>query len=297
MVSNVEEAMKKRQQEQQQQQQHNHRQIQCNKGKASKFKRSTSNLEEDGASSAILLLAFDIDSWLDFAIEKRVKSLALEFIQRTGISRLKGEKYNFPNTNLLHSKFLGFTNCISLTKLVLSYVDVTGQVLEYLLINCPFSEQLFVEESESLVNLKVPDLAVKLKRLEINLCFNVKSTEIYATNLMSFKYFGDLINMPFKNDQELVDLFIGSEYCNHLICNFFEISSYLSRLESLTLKIVYFEKNKIQFAKFPVFNKLKQLELKLAVDNALLALCDSIPPPPCYSLIMPITNREENGKV
>ncbi|KAK7858090.1 hypothetical protein CFP56_014536 [Quercus suber] len=31
--------------------------MQCNKGKVCKFKRSSSNLEEDGASSAILLLA------------------------------------------------------------------------------------------------------------------------------------------------------------------------------------------------------------------------------------------------
>ena len=54
MVSKVEEAMKKRQQQEQQQQQ---KQMQCNKGKANKFKRSSSNLEEDGASSAILLLA------------------------------------------------------------------------------------------------------------------------------------------------------------------------------------------------------------------------------------------------
>ncbi|XP_038682933.1 uncharacterized protein LOC119983336 [Tripterygium wilfordii] len=53
MVSRVEEAMKKKQQQQQEVQ----KQIQCNKGKVSKFKRSTSNLEEDGASSAILLLA------------------------------------------------------------------------------------------------------------------------------------------------------------------------------------------------------------------------------------------------
>ncbi|XP_059658984.1 F-box/FBD/LRR-repeat protein At4g00160-like [Cornus florida] len=105
---------------------------------------------------------FDIDNWLDF--------------------------------------FLGFTNCISLTKLMLSNVDVTGQVLKYLLINCPFLEQLFVEEFESLVNLKVPDLAVKLKLLEINLCFNVDSIEIHAMNLVLFKYFGDLINIPFKND-------------------------------------------------------------------------------------------------
>ncbi|KAJ6882425.1 hypothetical protein NC651_028886 [Populus alba x Populus x berolinensis] len=38
-------------------QQHTQKQIQCNKGKTCKFKRSSSALEEDGASSAILLLA------------------------------------------------------------------------------------------------------------------------------------------------------------------------------------------------------------------------------------------------
>ncbi|KAJ9678045.1 hypothetical protein PVL29_017575 [Vitis rotundifolia] len=58
MVSKVDEAMKKSGKEQYQQQQMQKLQIQyCNKGKASKFKRSSSNLEEDGASSAILLLA------------------------------------------------------------------------------------------------------------------------------------------------------------------------------------------------------------------------------------------------
>jgi hypothetical protein len=59
MVSKVEDATKGKQQQQPQQQpyQHQQKQMQCNKGKASKFKRSSSNLEEDGASSAILLLA------------------------------------------------------------------------------------------------------------------------------------------------------------------------------------------------------------------------------------------------
>jgi len=33
------------------------KEIECNKGKMNKFKRSSSNMEEDGASSAILLLA------------------------------------------------------------------------------------------------------------------------------------------------------------------------------------------------------------------------------------------------
>ncbi|KAG4933043.1 hypothetical protein JHK87_047045 [Glycine soja] len=60
MVSKVEEAMKRNKQMQpqaQNQQQQLQKQIQCNKGKAGKFKRSSSNLEEDGASSAILFLA------------------------------------------------------------------------------------------------------------------------------------------------------------------------------------------------------------------------------------------------
>ncbi|KAJ7945741.1 Nuclear speckle splicing regulatory protein like [Quillaja saponaria] len=60
MVSKVEETLKRtrRQQQPQQQQQQLQKQIfQCNKGKVCKFKRSSSNLEEDGVSSAILLLA------------------------------------------------------------------------------------------------------------------------------------------------------------------------------------------------------------------------------------------------
>ncbi|KAJ8752021.1 hypothetical protein K2173_001047 [Erythroxylum novogranatense] len=39
------------------QQKHMQKQIHCNKSKTCKFKRSSSNLDEDGASSAILLLA------------------------------------------------------------------------------------------------------------------------------------------------------------------------------------------------------------------------------------------------
>ncbi|KAL6973093.1 hypothetical protein U1Q18_027267 [Sarracenia purpurea var. burkii] len=65
MVSKVEKAMKKRQQEEQQQHHHrHHRHFQtqipiqyCHKEKARKFKRIGTCLEEDGVSSAILLLA------------------------------------------------------------------------------------------------------------------------------------------------------------------------------------------------------------------------------------------------
>ncbi|XVF54641.1 hypothetical protein PTKIN_Ptkin05aG0197600 [Pterospermum kingtungense] len=62
MVSKVEEAMKRQQNQKGKVQSHQQQQqkqmiMQCNKGKTSKFKRSSFNLEDDGASSAILLLA------------------------------------------------------------------------------------------------------------------------------------------------------------------------------------------------------------------------------------------------
>ncbi|XP_059666196.1 FBD-associated F-box protein At5g38590-like [Cornus florida] len=213
---------------------------------------------------------FDIDNWVNFAIEKRVKRLELDFFEGRG----RTEGYNFPCTdsitNHLHSLSLGFTSCNSLTNLLLAHVNVTGQVLEYFLTNCPFLEQLSVRDSGSLVNLKVPDLSLKLKRLEILYCFNVESIEIFAMNLVSFKYFGRKINLPFKSVQEPVEMRIGGDYCKHLIYNLVGISTFLSKLESLTLGLT-FPKSSIQFAKFPVFKKLKQLELVItARDDASL---------------------------
>ncbi|XP_059667028.1 F-box/FBD/LRR-repeat protein At4g26340-like isoform X2 [Cornus florida] len=194
---------------------------------------------------------FDIDNWVNFAIEKRVKRLELDLSPCSGIS--------------VHSLSLGFTSCNSLTNLLLTNVNVTGQVLEYFLTNCPFLEQLSVSGSNSLVNLKVPDLALKLKRLGIIYCFDVESIEISAMNLVSFEYFGPKISQPFKNVKEPVELCIGGEYCDYLIYNFFEISNYLSQLESLTLHATFYEIS-IRFPKFPVFNKLKQLELRVTPD-------------------------------
>ncbi|XP_057806845.1 uncharacterized protein LOC131021600 [Salvia miltiorrhiza] len=60
MVSRVEEAMKVQgavKGKESYQQQLQKQIVQCNKGKITKFKRSTSNLEEDGLSAAIFLLA------------------------------------------------------------------------------------------------------------------------------------------------------------------------------------------------------------------------------------------------
>ncbi|XP_059657334.1 putative F-box/LRR-repeat protein At3g42770 [Cornus florida] len=206
----------------------------------------------------------DIDNWVKFAMEKRVKRLELDLAELTHYSREEAN-YSIPDldgiTNHLHSLSLGFTSCNSLTNLLLTYVNVTGQVLEYFLTNFPNLEQLSVKESDTLVNLKVPDLALKLKCLEITFCFYVESIEISATNLVSFKYFGPKISLPFKNVQSPADLYIGGDYCFSLIYKFLDISSYLSKLESLTLHLTSMRKVYLKDAKFPVFNKLKRLKL------------------------------------
>ncbi|XP_059658943.1 FBD-associated F-box protein At4g10400-like [Cornus florida] len=210
---------------------------------------------------------FDINNWVNFAMEKRVKRLDLDVSNIEHRTR-KEEDYIYHITN--HPR--GFTSYNSLTNLQLKYVNVTGQVLEYFLTNCPFLEQLTVHKSDGLVNLKVSELSLKLTRLAITDCYNVESIEISAMNLVSFKYYGPKISLPFKNVPPPVEMFIGGEYCDNLICNFLEFSSYLS-LESLTLHLAYYDENSIEDVKFPVFNKLKQLELIISAgDNESLTV-------------------------
>ncbi|XP_059657347.1 uncharacterized protein LOC132303906 isoform X3 [Cornus florida] len=193
-------------------------------------------------------------------MEKRVRRLELD-LSETLLYRREEEDYNFPIPDGITTHLHGFASCNSLTNLLLTRINVTGQVLEFFLMNCPFLEQLSVKESDGLVNLKVPDLALNLMRLEISHCFNVESIEISAMNLMSFKYFGPKISLPFKNVKPPIDLFIGGEYCDYLIYKFLEISSYLSQLESLKLQMTSMIENSLEDAKFPVLNKLKRLEL------------------------------------
>ncbi|XP_059634330.1 F-box/FBD/LRR-repeat protein At1g13570-like isoform X2 [Cornus florida] len=208
----------------------------------------------------------DIDNWVNFAMEKRVRRLELDF-KETLLYRREEEDYNFPIPDGITNHLHGFASCNSLTNLLLRRINVTGQVLEFFLMNCPFLEQLSVKESDGLVNLKVPDLSLNLMRLEISHCFNVESIEISAMNLMSFKYFGPKISLPFKNVQPPIDLFIGGEYCDYLIYKFLEISSYLSQLESLELQMTSMIENSLEDAKFPILNKLKRLELIISAAD------------------------------
>ncbi|XP_028068732.1 uncharacterized protein LOC114271315 [Camellia sinensis] len=82
--------------------------------------------------------------------------------------------------------------------------DVTREVLEYILFVCPLLEELSILHSRSLVNFAVSGPSFKLKYLEIEGCFCLKSVDIYEANLVSFKYNGLKAYIAFKNTPHLV---------------------------------------------------------------------------------------------
>jgi hypothetical protein len=173
----------------------------------------------------------DLDNWFKFAIEKRVQRLELSF------EKSCAKPCPFPSLYRPHS----FPRCNSLRALILKYLSVSGKVLEYFICNCPLLERLCVQNSAALVNLKVAGPLIPLKYLEIFDCMKLQNLEISAENLVSFVYSGPRITMPFKYVPNLVEMSLKGMYCEYSMYEFCEFSSYLSRLETLILKLPMIE--------------------------------------------------------
>jgi hypothetical protein len=108
----------------------------------------------------IEFLGMNIDRQINFAIEKKVKKLEMNLSNCRGISQYN--KYFFPHKD--------FPTCNSLTTLRLKNVNVTGEVIEHFLSNYLALETLYIQSSDSLVNLKVAGPLLRLKYLEIRYC-------------------------------------------------------------------------------------------------------------------------------
>ncbi|XP_057984304.1 F-box/LRR-repeat protein At2g42730-like isoform X2 [Malania oleifera] len=209
----------------------------------------------------------NIDSWINFALQKRVRKLRLDF---TSLKR----QFEY-GSYILTTQFLASYNLNSLVVLHLNGVEVTGKVVEYILSHCPLLEVLSVTTSKSLVHLKVSSPSLKLKCLEIRLCSSLKYIEISATSLMSFKYSGQKIRILVNNLPHLVEASIEGWYACFLVENVCHFKRYLSKLQTLLLdlKLEGFRR----FPKIPKLKNLKELELLLsahAIKN--LIYCDSL---------------------
>ncbi|KAG5600639.1 hypothetical protein H5410_032009 [Solanum commersonii] len=139
-----------------------------------------------------------IDRWLEFAVARQVQRLELDLLDGGDLPQYSGSCYNFPVQHfglndydysaqprlnklppLLHNFFK------SLKVLLFKSVNLTGEVVEFFIYNCPSLEELTVHASETLVNLQVVGPSVKLKYLSIWYCIALKSLKICDTNLVT----------------------------------------------------------------------------------------------------------------
>lgn len=184
--------------------------------------------------------ANDIDSWISFAAKKRVHRLKLD-LSYVLVDQHKRDRYK------IYWQLFGFVDFKSLSTLQLMQVNVSDEVLEHILSNSPVLEHLYVDESPSLVNVKVSCPSLKLKYFEIYSCYHLKSIEISAMHLVSFKFCGKIkISLLFKNVPQLVEVSIGESGLD--ICR--QLSRYLSQIKNLALTFTKEVSNYIFYSTF-----------------------------------------------
>eukprot|EP00257_Ricinus_communis_P013617 XP_015571091.1 putative F-box/LRR-repeat protein At5g38386 [Ricinus communis] len=216
---------------------------------------------------------YEIDSWITIAMQKRVKRLEIDLTNIEPSIKTTGS-YAFPSGLLNDSSFS------SLKTLQLNMVDVTGEALQHLLLSwCPLLEVLSIVNSTSLVSLKVSGSSLKLKYLEMVCCNNLKYLEITAASLVSFKYYGPLIGLPFKSVPNLVDASFGGPFCQLTIENLYQFSLYILQLETLRFDVGSAYLMREFPTNFPILSNVKHLEVTTAVSAVAHCLF------PCLSLL------------
>ncbi|KAM7483424.1 hypothetical protein LguiB_008007 [Lonicera macranthoides] len=215
----------------------------------------------------------DIDSWINFALRKRVRKLELKLLP----ADLVDVPVNLNNYYPFPAQSLGDSNISCLTSLNLDSVNLTGEVLLYLLSHCPFLEFIRISSSPGLVEVRVIAPCAKLKHLEIANCDHLKSLDIScAPNLTSLAYSGRYnTELSFRNVPNLSNVSLGSFYCVYLVQRFHELPIALSQIEKLQLSLC--TTFSPRFPEFPLLKNVKQLELRVqAFDHHSLLSCASV---------------------
>ncbi|XP_057459814.1 F-box/LRR-repeat protein At2g42730-like isoform X2 [Actinidia eriantha] len=226
-----------------------------------------------------------VDKWINFAIERGVQRLFLDL-------RRYNESYQGPKCFTFPSSLLSGLGLNTLTSLSLQSVELTEDVLAHILSNCPLIEEISLK-SPSLVNVIIEG-PPKLMYFELRYCMNLRNLEISATNLISFKYFGPIIENPFKNVPLLSEVSIGGDYGEELVHRkFHDLSGVLSQIKRLVLEFDYMVCYSSHYIPktFPEFRNLKQLELDVGAvpDQNILFLAPLIDVSPClYRLVVKV---------
>nr|XP_011458548.1 PREDICTED: F-box/FBD/LRR-repeat protein At5g22700-like isoform X1 [Fragaria vesca subsp. vesca] len=219
-----------------------------------------------------------IDKWIEFAMQKRVQVLELQFFVKQyyctrdnyafpeNLIGLGGEGESSKHIPTLHSCRYNNVGFKFLKVLRLQHIGMTDEVLEYFLSNCPVLERLTVTVAENLVCVKVVGPSISVKYLAVNNCPNLKSIEICNANIASFVYRGACIELLISNVPLLIEVHISERALDndYTTLAFTRLSSCLSHLEILKLDIwgVLYNPN----CDFPVLEILKHLELNVETN-------------------------------
>ncbi|CAL1368965.1 unnamed protein product [Linum trigynum] len=199
----------------------------------------------------------DVDSWVKFALSKRVESLDLSFVS----CRYYHQNYVFPCANHIKTP-TGLSEIKPLRSLRFSHVDVDDETIQHLISNCPHLEELAVTMSDSLVNLSIPAAAAfALKRLELRDCRLLKSLEIAdVPSLTHFTLLGlgyyQRTELRMEKFATLVDLRINIREDD---VTFAFISSHAAQLAALAMRV---ESEGSWFPNVVEFTRLEVLEVE-----------------------------------
>lgn len=224
----------------------------------------------------------EIDKWLEFAFSREVQRLEVDLYKGGEGSSMFEYRYAFParllglgdsahspscipHSNNLQILPLVKQNFKSLKVLLLKFVDVTGQVLEFFLHSCPLIETMVVHGSGTLINLETVGPSLKLKHLEIWYCCHVESLKICDTNLITLRTSSGR-ELMLKNVPMLVNVDILCKPYTHLLNDISSrLSCVFSQLEVLTvhasLSLFYLPREELEHYNFPELTKLKKFVL------------------------------------
>ncbi|ESR66164.1 hypothetical protein CICLE_v10008333mg [Citrus x clementina] len=168
-----------------------------------------------------------ITNWIYKALAKTVQNFELDFQYNSG------HHYTFPQEIYNSLKGVrGLSSIKSLRSICLSAVNVTGEILEFFIHNCPLLDELCVKDSIDLVSLKVVGSSVRLNSLDIQYCSFMKDIEISTPNLFSFKYYGPKIELHIENVPQLVELSVRAD---HTVEDMFLVAPLVCYFPQLTM--------------------------------------------------------------
>ncbi|KAH9737204.1 FBD domain-containing protein [Citrus sinensis] len=205
----------------------------------------------------------DIHNWINFAVEKKVQKLDLDF------SRV--QDFSWPVAEYTFSPHLdSYSSFSSLTALSLNTVAVTGEALEHLLSCCHFLEVLTVIHSPCLTSLKVSGPSLRLKYLKLHLVL-LQYVEIDAPNIISFEYSGSGI-VFFRDVPNLTEVSFDGFVCTYIMHKLRQLSTILLQLHTLKLNLAFVRVPEAVPYDLPELCNLKHLEMEINLfdDDRLL---------------------------